>query len=495
MTDFSCLVKKHGRHHIELKSSLPVPQEGKGRYDLNFYFFSPAQLRFTKETIGTQKVLSNIQTYTRFSSPALPFSALADPDCELSPLNRLGSFLRMVGKAEPIDNKDLVYELQTLVNSFQGEMKSFTELLEQQLSENPEDLTLYERRIRKSLKQTRKILHTLRNFFPRFLDQRIDDNTRTALFWADEALGIISIKNAVKIHYLIEEYSTHTKLIEELQEFVNQEHEYRLERKYQTALAEPQSSKLKERLAYRESILKKWAQSAMYMKCIESRIPRNLGHILAGLAAAAAMTLAVLAAVYAEKVFLKNTTPWALIIILAYVFKDRTKEILREAFGKLLPKMAADKIFKLIDPSTGKIAARSQVIVRFSKENKQSDEIRATRDLGQNPFYSILPSENVFHFHRYISLNTKLLRAAHLRHDSITEITRFRLDDYLKEMDDPEDISYKLIEGKRKRVSGNRVYHLHLVAALKEDSKNAAPRLFHYCLIMNRTGILRVENR
>ena len=494
MSEYSCQVRRHGKHHIELKTKLPIPETGHGRFDLNFYFFSPSQLRFNKETLSIKKVLSNIQTYTRFTSPTLPLSALSSLDCELSPLCRINQYLEKLELAVSVENHELIYELQTLVNSFRGEMKSFIFLLEQQLNERVEDIELYEERIRTNLKDIKKILKVLRSFFPRFLDGRIDEKARIGLSWTDEALGLLAVRNAIRLHSILESYGRLDGVKSELQNFVLKENQYRAERQYITAL-QSEKNKLKEKLAYRDSILKKWTQSAMYLRSVESKIPRNIGHILSGLAAATAMTFAVLAAVYAERFFIKNTTPWALIIILSYVFKDRIKEILRDVFAKLLPKFAADKIFRLIEPSTLKQAGLSQVIVRFGYEKDIPEEIREMRNSRGNPFSSILPPLDVLQYHRYISLNSKMIRSTHTRHNGITEITRIRIDDYLKEMDDPEDVSYKLEKGKRKKILGNRVYHIHLIVALKEDSKRARARFFHYCLIMNRSGLLRVEFR
>jgi hypothetical protein len=128
-------------------------------------------------------------------------------------------------------------------------------------------------------------------------------------------------------------------------------------------------------------------------------------------------------------------------------------------------------------------------------DRDQPEAIQKARDLQKNPFASVLPPQNVLHYNRLISLKSKILRDNHTRLDSITEITRIRIDDWLKEMDDPEEVHYKLEQGKRKRVSGSRVYHIHLIASLREDRKGAMPRIFHYCLVMDRSGILRVEQR
>lgn len=494
MKEFSCQVRRHDRNHIELKTNLPIPKRGKGKYDLSFYFFSPAQLHFNKDTIPRDNILRHIQTYTRFSSPNLPLAAFVDPSCELSPLKRINGFLNASQRGEEIPQDKIIYELQTLVNAFRGEFRGFADLLEQVASEQRRLLVQYRSRINSSITQIERILAELRELFPSFLDQRISDQTRTALLWADEALGIIALRNSVRLHALCDTEPALKKEKGPIEAFVLGENTYRLEQGYKTAFV-PGDDHFGETLAYRESMLKKWAQSAMYMKSKDSKTPKNIGHILAGTAAATAMSFAVLAAVYAERIFVKNTTGWALIIILSYVFKDRIKEILRELFGRLLPRLLADRMYRLIDPATGKDAARSQVLINFLTDRDVPSPIAQKRDVGHNPFSAILPPQNVFHFNRLISLKGKLLRSNHSRLEAITEITRLRIDDYLKEMDEEKEILYKIEDSKRIRVSGKRVYHIHLVVSLREDRKGALPELFHYCIVLNRSGIIRIEDR
>ncbi|MGM0432771.1 MAG: hypothetical protein ACQEQU_08665 [Spirochaetota bacterium] len=491
--DFICLVRKHDRHHLELKTTLPLPKKRRGRYDLNFYFYSPSQLHVTRERMGVQTVLNNVQTYTRFSSPTLPLGGLVDPKSERSPLNRIKGLLDAYQVSGEINEDETVYELQTLVNAFRGEVRGFTDLLEQIIVDEKGKVAQYKKRIAATIDQAGDVLSATRELFPQFFAPHISDRLRTALEWSDEAMSLSAERNGVRLHSICENEAELADLIPAIEEFVESEAAYRKQRNYESA-DETHNEHLDETIAYRASILKKWAQSAMYMKSVESKLPKRLNHMFAGTAAALAMGFAVLASIYAETVFVKNTAPWALILIISYVFKDRIKEVLRDVFGRLLPRLLADRIYRLIDPASGKDAAKSEVLITFGLDRDQPEEIKKARNMENNPFASILPPQNVLHYNRLVTLNSKLLRKNHSRLDSVTEITRVRIDEWLKEMDDPEEIQYKIVEGRRVRVSGSRVYHIHLLASLREG-KQATPRIFHYCLVMNRSGILRIEPR
>lgn len=494
MRDFSCLVRTHDKHHLELKTNLPIPEKGKGRYDLSFYFFSPAQLHMDKETVGVKKVLSSVQTYTRLSSPVLPLAGLVDEKNSLSPLNRINGLLTDFNRGIPLDSEAVIYEFQTLVNAFRSEIKGFVDLLEQLVVDEHQHISLYRVRIRSTVKEATKVLSAARELFPLLVNPSIPERVRTALEWADEAMSLIAERNLVRLYSMCTVDDSLCNVLDEITSFVENENSYRTEQQY-TSAPNNTDEHLEETIAYRASMLKKWAQSAMYMKRVVSRIPSQVNHILAGMAAALAMAFAVTATIYAETVYVKNSLPWAMILIISYVFKDRIKEVLREVFGRLLPRLLADRILKLYDPATGKIAAKAEVIVDFGLDKDQSEPIRKARNVGNNPFSAVLPPQNVLHYNRFVTLKSRVLRENHTRLESLTEVTRVRIDDWLREMDDPEEIQNKIINGKRVRVSGNRVYHVHLIATLREKRKHSEPRIFHYCLVMNRSGLLRIEPR
>lgn len=494
MREFSCSLRKHDLYHLEMKTILPIPEKGNGRFDLNFYFFSPAQLHITKENFPRSKVLKNIQTYTRLSSPALPLAGIIERNNELSPLCRIRRLLAAAQNEITIDDDSIIHELQSLVNGYRSNIKQFVRLIEHQMYKSNEPPVSCSEPIRQTISQTESLLEQLREFYPRFLSPQISDSLRTALEWSDEAISLIAEKQAFLLRNLCKSEKT---LIDEaavITAFTEHNGAYRKAQNFTSVYTATDELKEGERIAYRESILKKWSQSALYMRVEESKVPASLNHIFAGAAAALAMTFAVLAAGYANSRFVSYSIPWAMIIIISYVFKDRIKEVMRSLFGKILPKMLADRIMLLFDPASGKRSAKTREILSYSKDKDQLEEIRTARNLTRNPFRSILPAQDVLHYNRLIILRSGM-RKDHSRLESLTEVIRVRVDEWLKSMDDPEEVLYTIVDGKRKRVASNRVYHVHLIISLKETGRDREAKLFHYCLILNRRGLLRIEKR
>jgi hypothetical protein len=245
-----------------------------------------------------------------------------------------------------------------------------------------------------------------------------------------------------------------------------------------------------ERILYREGILKKWAQTVLYMSSEETGTNRNIGHILAGIAAAAAMTFAVVATFFAERLFASYSIPWAMIIVFSYILKDRIKEILRGILVRIMPRFIADRTDKLVDRIADKNVGKTKSMVRLVHPWETPKSVQASRNAGTNPFRSILPAENVIHFRKEINIDSRQLMKEHTRVEAVSEIVRIKLDRFLEEMDDSKKLLRTWRKGEMVAVKGRRVYHINLILRLSSYGEETLSR---YRLIMNKQGILRIE--
>jgi hypothetical protein len=339
-----------------------------------------------------------------------------------------------------------------------------------------------------AMERFRALLKGIRAYYPE------GNRIVTAFEWADEAISLV-VENAS-----LEMYLSLESLFGELQDAAfsllrrsRAELGYRRQQDYQSVVSK-NNRYSSEAVAYRSGVLKKWTQSVLYLTPVLSKAPKRVSGILAGTAAAIAMTFATLAAIFAETFFLKNSMQWALLVILAYVFKDRIKEGLRAFFSRVVPRLLADQIFSFVGPRTGKRLSRMKVVMRLVKASQIPQFIRKTREEGGNPFQDMLPEEDVVHFTRYVKVyKTEKDRTIGPWINAITVITRIRIDDWLKEMDDPSDVVFvSSTEGDLEQQSSERVYHLHLV--ITEAGKNKAiDNIHHYRLILNKKGIMRME--
>jgi hypothetical protein len=313
----------------------------------------------------------------------------------------------------------------------------------------------------------------------------------TAMQWADEDISATAEASSLDMFILSQKVMGNSDADRlKLMEIVKNESEYRQRRNY------PTSNQNSENSAYRRSTLKKWSQSVLYLNQVISKSPERVSFAIAGVAAAVAMTFAAVMAIFANKWFLENSLPYLVLIITTYACKDRIKEGLRALILKTMPRWISDQVSYLRYPGTGKNVCKSKSKVTFTTPDKVPEKINAAREDYRNPFRSMLPTEDVVHYTRYLTIN-KADAEEEEKNKAIKNldfITRIRMDDWLKEMDDSfNDVTYyeedtdEIAQGK-----AGHLYHIHLI--IEEFSKHdKIDNIYHYLVVMNRSGIVRTE--
>jgi hypothetical protein len=487
-------VRIHSSRHLETKITYPIPEHETYERDVNYYIFTPSQLHVSSEFISDEAMLRKFQAHARYSSPEITLDELLDHDNTTSPLFLLELYTnsRISGHGDGNDTK-FIHELQALANSFRHE----SQMILHECKELAKDLHLDELRglLRDWCRETEEAIDRFRILLKRMNDYYPTGNRIvTAFEWADEAISLVVEGASLEMYLSLE------SLFAELQDSAfsllrrsRSELSYRRDQHYASVVSKDNRYS-SEAVAYRSGELKKWTQSVLYLTPVLSKAPKRVAGILAGTAAAIAMTFATLAAIFAETFFLKNSMQWALLVIVAYVFKDRIKEGLRAFFFRVVPRLLADQIYAFVSPRTGRKLSRMKVVMRITKATRILPFIQRKRLEDGNPFQDMLPEEDVVHFTRYVKIfKTEKDRAIGPWINAITVITRIRIDDWLKEMDDPSDVVYiSSNEGDLEQKNSDRVYHLHLViteAAKKGDIES----IQHHRLVLNKKGIVRIE--
>ncbi len=445
--------------------------------------------------ISDEAMLRKFQTHARYSSPEITLDELLDSENHTSPLIILEAYVkdRIGGNTETSDNV-FITELQTLSNCIRhdcavvlSDCKALT--FDKQIEDVVSLIERWCKHIDEALHRLRDLLEKMRIYYP------MGNRIVTAFEWADEAISLVVENNSLEMYLSLEPlYNKVQASAQRLLRLSRAELSYRRDCKYDSVIGQGNKYSA-EAVAYRSGVLKKWTQSVLYLTPVPSKAPERFMGILAGTAAAIAMTFATLAAIFAERFFLKNSMQWALLVILAYVFKDRIKEGLRRFFAKVVPRLLADQIASFVSPRTGKSLSKAKVIIELTKASKVPQRIREVRKERSNPFLDLLPVEDVVHYTRYVKiLKNERGKTVGPWINAISVITRIRIDDFLKEMDDPSDVMYvSSDEGDFEQQNSERVYHLHLI--IQETSiEDNIDHIQHYRVVLNKSGIIRLEN-
>jgi hypothetical protein len=371
-------VRRQSGTHIEAKITLAIPKEKKSTLEVKYYLFTPEHLHINGDNYTTQHFLTKLQSHGRYSSPELSLTELLDRNNELSMLTILERYTaRLTTGNDSVETTKFISELQELVNSVRHITKHSVRSYKRMHTLSPDEeieshfasyingLKDFRTRFFELLKKVRDKKSTLKQYW-------------TGILWADEAISLLIEENAIQLFRLLKEEDKAEKLRMELQKIGQMEQIHRKAEEYESA--DPRS----ELFSLRKADLKKWSQSVMYLRPKYSRLPKQIGQICAGIAAAIAMTFATVASILAENVYLKNSLQWALVVIIAYVFKDRIKEWLRILLTRFIPRLMADEMYTLNSPRHGVPLAKCRNIVTFTAPANVDEQVLLKRKKGSN---------------------------------------------------------------------------------------------------------------
>ncbi|MDC7225527.1 MAG: hypothetical protein PQJ61_02045 [Spirochaetales bacterium] len=491
MNEFKCLVKEHGRFQIELKLRYPV-KNIMNRYSLQMFIYTPQVLAVDKRNYGTTAFLKDLKVMTRISTPDIIFTNMVREDCEISPLFRIKAELKNILLDRKKQSYNIIYELRTLASIVRVQMRKARVFLIKRI-EKQEEPELLENWFEEFCKDLDVFLNNFRDLKKDFVNPDIDQVLRTAYDWADESISLNIQRELGIMHKYCRVSENMNIFCRRLNDTVLNEMKHRKHHNYPSAEADIKKRVSGEAIVYRQSVLKKWSQSVMYLNKEQSFQPERITQIIAGTAAAVAMSFAVAATILTNRYFPQNTVFWGLALVFAYILKDRIKETLRSGLKVIFPMAVADRMSTLKDAAVQKRIGHYKSFVSFHTAENVPYDINKARGMERKPFQDILPSENVILYNHIIRLDGKKIYRIHKRIDSITEIIRLELHKFIQLMDDPDQLYYYSENNNLQKKRLRRVYHINLVTVLA-DKRSGEKNTYHHRLILNRDGLLRVEH-
>lgn len=471
-------IRAHGTSQIEIKSHYPFGSQRKTRYYLQLYLVIPRQLGVATDVNGQHALLDRIRSNTRFQVANISMAQLGNPDAQGNPIGRIRNEILEPRQPGRPKIRRINYEIRTFCNLYVAQLKTAVRLIKIALQQKKQiaDGVLTTRNF---VRDSRKTLNLFRDQRQILLDPAVPDSIRTAFDQADEYLGGQIIRYLLTLSEVVSAADPENKLVGQIRKSTEKEIEYQKQIGY-TSIREISSGQELEALVNRESRLKKWVQSTLYLNTEESGTPRRIGHFVASVAAATAMAIAVTAAFFADRLFVSYSLPWALLIVGSYILKDRIKEILRGILVRYVPSVISDRTRILIDPAVGKTVGRVRLAIRNG-------------DPTAVPFLAdSVNDESTLVISNAVTLKGRALSSAHQRVNGIVDITRIRIDQWLPNMDAPRKLIRIIKNGEAGAMLAPRTYRVRMVLLLSQDSQTPVERQ-DWWAVLNRNGIVRIE--
>ncbi len=498
-----------------------LPGDLRKVVNMEAYFFVPVSMGITSRTYSKEQFFSSLTNYLRIKTPRRPYwfeetASLSIPSADAY-LN-LKASTKERQAVEPLviqDTKLFGCYLNTVMKSLQ------MLLLHQETgsqSGNPEFVKSFRKRLERLFGRIQIFRQKYVGGVQRFASLASPD-VRKVFLLMDEYLSY-------RVESWLLDYLQHLEPLTEdwavgLREYLGKSVEkevfyrqrYMIAEDNQLVLSKTRGPQAQEQVQYRLGLLKKYVYQVLYLEQEIVRRDKLFLNFMAMIGAALAATFYGLATLQQMSLIHQAENFWRLaamfvVGILAYVAKDRIKELSREYFFKKLRKYLPDLEYKIVysyldirgqqeNVTVGNLAQYMQFVGRALVPA----DILYLRDLESNFDLEPERQEEVFHFHRRFEMQPDTEDTDSHNVEHIKEVLRLDVSEYLNKMSDPKrSWQYWDLEKGIVKVDAPRVYHLNVVirytvTRFREDGTKIRHIEYQRLrLVMNKQGILRIDS-
>ncbi len=482
----------HDKTHLEFAIDYPISTEPQTRI-WEAYFFVPESFRIHEETYSKKAIYEDLQSYVRYAVPELPFDELASatPDAWL---DRVSAALdRSVGRSDTsVEARDATRMLRLWCCLVRASGLSAMRAVEAQLASGFEP----ERLRRDALAFVVTCANVSRGFQAVVREAERAELPAEVLFamrWADESTSIALETYCADLAMKLEEdravESALPDLAEQIASHAVAEARHRAERGYDSIGHAKATDREVEHLEFRRHVLKRFTASVLWLSL---EVRDGVGwalHAFYAVAAALAMSFAVLAA-FGTTRFSEDLFKYALLVVVAYAVKDRMKAVLQERFNRWISSRFPDRLWTIRDHER----SRSLGVVReragFVPFRKVPEGALAKRRITrEHDLEECARPERVLWHQKAIRVEA----SDDATFPMLTEIFRLNVGHWLAHTDDPKR---KVLFADPEDASiysavARRVYNIGVVYRLRAEGED--PEWHRIRVVVSRKGILRIE--
>ncbi len=487
----------HDRKQFEIKLEyLPSGADDETRYLVEMFLFVPNSLNIDSETYPRAAFYADIHNYVRFTTPVMSLEELLGSDG--SPLMRLEAWLRTGLGTEA----EIVYQAKLLCCIFRGALRRFARIVDGRC-ELPNATTLGEaeyadlqRLVLSSQEGVTRVLERFRAWTKAVSQLRLQEKTRASLRLVDEYMSLTVeqyFRKAVTEMDALPRSGIYIEPRKELMAAVIREEAYRKENQLRSVLSPTGDN---EEYMHRIGFLKKFCMNILFLSAKRTQKRQGWEEVLFAIAAGLAMAFATAVAFWAQDRYTQASLNFFLIVVVGYMVKDRVKEGLRRIFSSFASKHLYDRMAEIVEPVTKKSLGTLEERVDYGRVVKIPDEIAALRRMDD--FITVSQgelAETVIRYQKEIVLDAELLPRTGQGVAGVTDIIRFNVERFLRDMDDPElALEYVDLEDfSVGRVKAAKSYQVDLAFRFtteESDQEKVSVQLVR--LVMDRNGIKRM---
>ena len=475
--------KIHDKFSIEFKVGFSGREDIKvDQFDVNTWIFLPNGLDINNNTYSKDRFYNDMKSNIRLITPSFALKEMVTG--EASPLTNLTKALEEVLAGPTQERKgELEFELKLFGAIFKSSIRD-----ESVWILNHTDDTLVFERCMLYVDDVRQVLTAYRDLFERIVEN--EDDLRWKFGLADEFMSHQVEIRSIKIAKVLDQLKTAgvKDALEAVVALLTDEEQYKKQKGYSHVLVDDLDNNRK--LLYRHSLLKKYIESALYLRVNTIQDGTAVKQISFSLAAGLAMMVSLLAAMPFQKHLGNYPSLIFVILVLIYMIKDRIKELTRGLFAYQLKGKYFDTktVVSIKDRSIGWIKEGMD----FITDDKVPAEVMKLRNRIKLESDNKLLEERIILYRKKVEVDNEMLRNQYVYDfKGINDIMRYHINYLTMKMDNPESSIDCLDEQHQLRsVMAERVYTMHFVLQFKWDDQ-VEYKAFH--VFVNRNGIMDIK--
>lgn len=483
----------HDRTHLEFAIDYKVPTDdpraadSSGRhkdetFEWEAYFFAPESLRLDSRTYNKDDVYEDLQTYVRFAVPECSFHALLE-----APLTSLRGALSKKDRPEQAMRELRLFACQVRATGEETRRRIATGF------ESGTDVERWTIAAERFVDDAREVSRGFRDIVADC--KECPDPLKTAVAWIDEDISRLIETLAGGLALQLRDAEASESVVAKAEALAVDEARYRDHEHLEGVGRLGMSRRRVEQIEFRRHVLKRFTSSVLWLSPEVRPAAEWVTHVLNALAAAVAMSFAVLAALWnGNDSTGSGVMRWAVVAIVAYAMKDRIKALLQARFAQVVSRNFPDRSWKIHDRERklelGEMEERSG-FVAFAHLPK--DVLAIRRETQLHKFEEQARPETVLFHKKTVVLHRARIAAADPRFDALTEILRLDVRRWLVHTDDPKRrfVFADPDTGVIDTATAPRVYNIAVVYRLAREGEQAPWHRVR--VVVSRKGIRRLD--
>ena len=476
--------KIHDKFSIEFKVGFSGTEGVKvDHFDVNSWIFIPNGLDINEQTYVKDRFYSDMKSNVRLLTPAFTLKQMVEG--EEAPIRHVKKALEASLKEPSQDHLDeFEFQLKLFASIFKSSIRDESA----SIMAHADDSLTYERCMVYA-DDVRRVLQEFRE-----LCRQVDSSHEemlTKIGFADEFISHQADIRTMKVLKAIRlsERQEMKDAFKSLADLLVDEKAYKSEQGYShTVMGDEVNNR---RLLHRHSLLKKYIESALYLKANTTQDGKAVKQISFSLAAGLAMMVYLLVTMPFQKYLGNYPSLIFFILVLFYILKDRIKELTRWLFAYQLKDKYYDNktVVNIKDRKVGWIKEGMD----FITDDKVPEEVLKLRNRNKLEADNKLLAEKIILYRKRVEIDNAVLRNQYdYEFKGINDIIRYHINYLTKKMDNPESMIDCLDDQQQvQSVKAERVYILHFVMQFKWEDQ-VEYKVFR--VVVNRNGIISINS-